>query len=418
MSAAEDTGNSGEADAHAVSWTNEDQGEDCNTDVNPVVEHEIRSLLSALPKNLNREREMRKQRDAAAVQRDGNMSVAHHQQQQHLASLTEEGEYEEEEAGEANTAAEAGLQNAWQYRKSIQEERSGIASSATTAVAKSSTSSRRSNSKDQTVFCHSYDLGGAWNIDPEPLDAANIQRLPSCCGRSSSRNGQKHRRRHDHKCGYNFFRQVVQRIESLLSEGRKEVVRMFLYRVDETILSVALPLILAHARRYEWPFVALVSVQSWASDGDPKLSTLLRRCCDAVLQVEGFAARSSESYPPPPEFRQLHGLLQIRKRNTGTAATANGAGGGHFADSTNSKYPVSTVYGLKRDRRKLSIQLLHIPPEDFAQGGGSVGGGVRSGGGRPGSASSDSGIDGKTSSPSPRLGCASSGGTGSSLLDF
>jgi hypothetical protein len=111
---------------------------------------------------------------------------------------------------------------------------------------------------------------------------------------------------------------------------------------------------------------------------DCKSWTQLSRTCDAVLSTEGFASR--KEYPPPPEFRHLQGLLTIAKVSTVTAATANG--GGHFGDMTISKRPAAFIYGCKRDRRKLHIPLLHIPPEDYAEGGGSVGSGARSGGGK------------------------------------
>ena len=93
-------------------------------------------------------------------------------------------------------------------------------------------------------------------------------------------------------------------------------------------------------------------------------------------------------HPPPAEFRHLHGLLQVRKAATCTLSTSVG----HFADLTVTKRPAATMYGLKRDRRKLNVTLLHIPPEDFATDGGSVGSGaVRSGAGRPNAAANSSG---------------------------
>lgn len=143
-----------------------------------------------------------------------------------------------------------------------------------------------------------------------------------------------------------------------------------------------------------------MTTQSWTSQAG---LISLRRSSDVVLQAEGFASRVH--YPPPPEFRHLHGLLLLPKVSTVTAATANGGGGGHFADLSVSKRPPAHVYGLKRDRRKLHIPLLHIPPEDYAGGGGSVvSGGVRSGAGRPQKETKESG-------------CGFGGG-GSSLLDF
>jgi uncharacterized membrane protein YgcG len=166
------------------------------------------------------------------------------------------------------------------------------------------------------------------------------------------------------------------------------------------MLQVALPLLLAHIRTHRLPVVVLIAVQPWTTPGAQRQLCLGRRASDVVLTAEGFSSR--RDYPPPPEFRLFHGLLKVHKVSTVTAATAHG--GGHFADATVSKRPTALLYGLKRDRRKLHIELLHIPPEDYAQGGGSVGGGARSGAGRP-AKKVESG------------GCGSSGG-GSSPLDF
>jgi hypothetical protein len=177
-------------------------------------------------------------------------------------------------------------------------------------------------------------------------------------------------------------------------------VRLLLYHPRLAVMSVALPLLLTHIRTHQLPVVILVTVQPWTSRDSPATIRLLQRACDVVLETESFASR--REFPPPAEFRSLHGLLKIRKMSTVTAATAHG--GGHFADMTVTKRPAANLYGLKRDRRKLHIQLLHIPPEDYAEGGSSVGGGVRSAAGRP------------PPKKEASSGCGSGGG--SSPLDF
>merc|ERR1712086_1043853 len=96
--------------------------------------------------------------------------------------------------------------------------------------------------------------------------------------------------------------------------------------------------------------------------------TSLRRTSDAVFLCKGFAGTTS---PPPPEFSDLAGILSIKKLAI------------HSSDSITKTRPPSNRYGLKRDRRKLHVRMLHLPPEDFSKGGSSVGGGgARSGGGR------------------------------------
>jgi hypothetical protein len=47
------------------------------------------------------------------------------------------------------------------------------------------------------------------------------------------------------------------------------------------------------------------------------------------------------------------------------------------------KRPLAERFGVKRDGRKLTTQLLHLPPEEFSKGGSSTSG-VRSGGGNLG----------------------------------
>jgi hypothetical protein len=172
--------------------------------------------------------------------------------------------------------------------------------------------------------------------------------------------------------------------------------------INASSLLAALPLLLSHIGEHQLPVVLMVTIQPWTYSNETAAAraqlTGLRRMSDVVFEAEGFASR--REYPQPSEFRMYHGLLKVRKLSTITASTAK-YGGGHFSGRTNNRQPTADLYGLKRDRRKLHIQMLHIPPEEFAEGGGSVGsGGVRSGAGQPGG--------GKKKSSG--LGCASGGG--------
>ena len=67
--------------------------------------------------------------------------------------------------------------------------------------------------------------------------------------------------------------------------------------------------------------------------------------------------------------------------------------------------PLAERFGVKRDGRKVTVQLLHLPPEEYSRGGSSTDG-VRSGGGNVGKVSGDA-----------VGGCSSLGLTGGSL-DF
>ena len=295
-----------------------------------ISDSQVRDLLQLLPRNLHW---------------DKAISAADAERSRPLEILDEEEEEEEE--------SEEGLKIAWQYRKSIQQERRGHgASKHTTTV------------ENADIYCHSYDLSGLMS---EQRTFANHVTIfdGSCCDGDCQQS---------RSCGFRLYLCWLEQVKQKLTESTRHVVRLLLYRAPIQSTSVALSLLLAYIRAHQLPVVILVTTQSWTSQAG---LISLRRASDAVLQTEGFASRVR--YPPPPEFRHLHGLLLLPKVSTFTAATANG--GGHFADFTVSKRPPAHVYGLKRDRRKLHIPLLHIPPEDYAGGGGSVGG-ARSGSGR------------------------------------
>jgi len=346
-------------DLGASSWTN---GQD-DAEEHGVSRLEIKELLRSLPRNLHRDK-------LASLAADD------------LASAKPQLDTLEE--GDEDDQAEEGLEIAWQYRKEVQRERLGHTKTGSTATKGAS----------DNIFCHSFDLNGRLSEQMDVETNVEISRILCCEARSTCTT---------RSCGMRYYRRLLERLQLLLSAGSRRVVRLLLYHPNVATLSVALPLLLTHIRTNQLPVVILIAIQPWTTTAQTSLR-LLQRVSDVVLETEGFASR--REYPPPPEFRSLHGLLKIRKMSTVTAATAHE--GGHFADITVSKRPAANLYGLKRDRRKLHIQLLHIPPEDYAEGGGSVGGGgVRSGAGRPSKESAKS---------SGTVGCGSGGGA--SQLDF
>lgn len=284
---------------------------------------QVRDLLQSLPRNLHW--------DQAAPDSETSRP---------LEILEEEGEESEE-----------GLEIAWQYRKSIQKERLGHGGS------------KHSTAVDKT-YCHSYDLSGRMSDQRTVEDHVTIVD-GSCCDTPCQQT---------RVCGFRLYQHWLTQLKQKWKEPKQGVLRLLLYRAPIQSTSVALPLLLAYIRTHQLPVVILVTTQSWTFQAG---LIALRRASDAVLQTEGFASRVR--YPPPLEFRHLHGLLLLPKVSTVTAAAANC--GGHFANVTVSKRPPAHVYGLKRDRRKLHVPLLHIPPEDYAGGGGSAGG-ARSGAGR------------------------------------
>ena len=340
-----------EAECESLSTSDEDY-------VSKVSKADIEDLLQSLPRNLHWDKYQQKdsqQEDAPS---------------QALSSLQiwEEGEDEDDEADDGK------LDIAWQYRKSVQRERMETVES----------SSSSSKVKPSNIFCHSYDLSGRLSeqssVNPE-------DHMVSLKGFENHRDSQSR--------GFLLFRELA----SAIQEKQGKVVRLLLFHPNLEVLTVALPLLLSLIRQHRLPVVVLVC--STPSSATNKSWTRLQRSADVVLSTEGFASR--REFPPPPEFRDLQGLLTILKLSTTTAATANG--GGHFGDLTISKRPSAYIYGFKRDRRKLHIPLLHIPPEDYAAGGGSTSG-VRSGAGR---------VDTKKKTGGG-MGCASN--AGSSALDF
>lgn len=316
-------------------------------------------------------------------------------------------------AEEDDGDGDEGLTIAWQYRKSVQKER--LAAAVGGASSSIQTTNKASKSKQQTKeLCHSYDL--QCNLmDQLPVLEKAMLHFFYCPT-------------NDKNCattlGIRWFQNIRTKIDAVLKE-RNQLIRLLFYRNKElSILAIALPMLVSYIRQNQLPVVLMVSNQSWTFENNIHASVHLnnlRRLADAVIETEGFVSR--REYPQPSEFRMFQGLLKIRKITTMTGATANG-GGGHFADRTNLRQPAVELYGLKRDRRKLHIQMLHIPPEDYVEGGGSVGGGaVRSGAGRQSSEGSNnnSNIDSNNNNHlinsakrASGLACASSGGA----LDF
>jgi PAXNEB protein len=323
-------------------------------------------LLDQLPRNLHLDR----QADATNSTRA------------QLDTLAEE----DEEQNEHNGIEDEGLVVAWQYRKDVQEERLGLKSH--------SISSTRTTS---STFCHSYDLQGRLGDQIDVQERATL--IPMARNSSTSRADQD--TANLRQSGYSYYRCLVNAIQERL-HSKPAVIRLLFHHAEPSMLAVVLPLLLHHVRQHKLPVVTMVAVPPANSMRALSRHSFLhlQRSADVVLSCDSFATR--RQYPPPAEFHRLHGLLAVKRASTCTLATC----AGHFADLTVEKRPTAVLYGLQRDQRKLHISLLHIPPEDYAADGSSVGtSAVRSGGGRPPSASSG---------PGPS--CASS--SGGSPLDF
>lgn len=334
---------------------------------------ELEDVLSSLPRNLHWDKQKKREEKAKIEQeQEGNNSNNNSGLGSSLGleAMTILEEEDEEEAEEQK--ADEGLEIAWQYKKSVQQER----------LAQSNTST--SSMVNNNVFCHSYDLSGRM-IDQNLLDIPSfIAQLPSSTIRTSTTSSQSKA----YKLFYDLVVLLKEKISISAREGTDKAIRVLLYHPPIETLAIALPLLLAHIRKESLPVVIMICI---SPNDDVKSYIRLARSCDVVLATEGFASR--KEYPPPPEFRHLQGVLKISKTTRKRSEIA------------------ASIYGFKRDRRKLHIPLLHIPPEDYAEGGGSVAaGGVRSGAGRPAS-------EAPSKPKKTGMGC-SSNSSGSSVLDF
>ncbi|KAL3807609.1 hypothetical protein ACHAXA_002547 [Cyclostephanos tholiformis] len=229
--------------------------------------------------------------------------------------------------------------------------------------------------------------------------------------------------------GIDLFRRLWHRLESTLLSRPNVVIRLFLPRLPVGIGSIVLPLLMSKIRKENLPVVVLVTIRPWRWLSSPiasvdcdydavnKLDALasLRQSADVALSLDSF---SSLRVPPPPEFSLLRGILTVRKCAPRTSS--------HYADAIVSKRPLADRFGVKRDGRKLTLQLLHLPPEDY--GARSTGGAVRSVGGGGGENAVSADVDHRADHRHPRDGgrtgrsaigggCSSLGGGGASL-DF
>jgi hypothetical protein len=342
------------------------------------------ALLSALPRNLHLDKDRSKEESISKAIHDNES-----RQKEFIGFGTiEEGDDEdfEEEADEAKGEDE-GLTNAWQYKLSIQRERQGA------PITKSSIETK--------VFCHSYDLSGRMEEQHPPgwfLTDGRTHFLDcscQCCPKLSCQGTRS--------CANALYQKCVKHIQDILNLNPSTVVRLLVMNAPVKIVAMAFPLIQHFIRSNALPVVMMITVRPWLQTlSDQKVGSIslkqaiitLRRNCDAVFTCEGFAAMSS---PPPPEFSDLAGILTIRKIALQSLS--------HFADSTTNRRPPANRYGMKRDRRKMHIRMLHLPPEDFSAGGSSVGSGARSGAGRSSDNSVDN-ISGNKTALQPGMGCA------------
>jgi hypothetical protein len=342
-------------------------------------------LLDCLPRNLNidicRRKEQLHNKNSVGMKIEGmEMNVP-------LETLTEE-QWEEGDEYEGEQKDDEGLVVAWQYKKDVQQQRLGLSSPSqyTTKVDSGAALGRRSiiNKHHAAVYCHSYNLQGRLKDQIDIDSRVTIVPIRVDARINSTTNG------------VTFYQQLVSAVVTATKasindkEPRIIVARILLYHPDTILCAFALPLLLHYIRKHKLPAIVLVVPVSSSMPTDTCKLHHIQRCSDVVLATESFTMR--HLYPPPVEFRHLHGLLHVLHTSTTHMSIS-----GHFADRTIQRSPIAMRYGLHRDRRKLNMSLLHIPPENYATDGGSVSSGaVRSGAGRTAVVSGCSVVDGNS----------------------
>lgn len=343
---------------------------------------ELQHFIHSLPRNLHldkfRAKEAKRKKQSSTTTTDTTSTIDENQMmssnnREAISAIIEEEDDEEEEenSNTEESSKDEGLVNAWQYRKSVQDKRSGMSGT-------SNNSSGTSNSVGDGVYCHSYNLSKRLSdqfteeSEDNPLDTNT--RIIDCSKALSSTatNGNMEYQEQ----GVALFCSLWRNLQSTISTHPNTVIRLFLHRLPVGQGAVALPLLIAKIRKENLPVIVLTTIRPWkwlssAGTNNNKLDVLasLRSTTDTTLSLDSF---SSLRTPPPPEFSLLQGILTVRKCAAFTVA--------HYTDTVTWKRPLAERFGVKRDGRKVTVQLLHLPPEEYSKGGSSTSG-VRSGGG-------------------------------------
>ena len=330
---------------------------------------ELHDFIMSLPRNLHldKQRKSTQSKKTATNQESNRESIS--------AIIEEEEEDDEEDkVDELNNKNEEGLVNAWQYRKTIQDKRSGVGNRNTNNTISGS-----------GVYCHSYDLSK--RMMDQFSDGANDQNplvtnthVVDCSKPLIKNSMQQLNDRNDcQTSGLMFFICIWKHVQSLLNNNPNTVIRLFLHRLPIGVGAVAMPLLMAQIRKQNLPVVILATIRPWKWIASPyntcnrtDMLASLRSATDVTLSLDSFASLRA---PPPAEFSLLQGILTVRKCAAFTVT--------HYTDTITWKRPLAERFGVKRDGRKLTVQLLHLPPEEFSKGGSSTSG-VRSGGGNVG----------------------------------
>ena len=124
------------------------------------------------------------------------------------------------------------------------------------------------------------------------LDVSDHVVTVPCCGGNSADRDQ-HLRHHSMSCGIRWLRRIVSILEKKIVDNK--VVRLLLYRQSNlNAISQAMPLLLAHIRRSQWPVVVMIAMPPpiGHTPENVRVRTLLQGMADVVLFTEGHAVGS------------------------------------------------------------------------------------------------------------------------------
>ncbi|GMI32415.1 hypothetical protein TrRE_jg4315 [Triparma retinervis] len=309
-----------------------------------------KGFLSSLPLDMNfakKERREQQQQQQQQQQLDAESSSSAVQQPSlslaeiSLAEGNEDDEEDDFEEEKVDTLGDDHLKVAWQYKTSIQRENHGSSSLSATPV--------------DPYYCHSFDLS-------KTIQQVHIDSTPPIYKNLFANS-------YDHA---ELFKALVAAItEATELSTTNRVVRLILRRPPFRSTSAALTLIKSYVRANKLPVAIFVLVEPWKA-----------------TRVDGFGGLVTK---PPGEFKDFAAIFTVLKIGTKTGVST--------------RRPAAMRWGIKRDRRKLHIKMLHLPPEDYSDRGGSVGGGARSGAGGEGGGTGDD--KGRGKGGGARMACSS-----------
>jgi hypothetical protein len=259
------------------------------------------------------------------------------------------------------------LNIAWQYKLSIQNAR----------YRKSNTLKEDSEvlKNHSDIYCHSYDLSGSVRDQyaTELLDLYCMEKKKNSVQEALNTTiitagvgvvdvsciiGGKIPNEDDISCtrhrGILLFRSLLRRIEQEVGREEGMVIRLLVLNPPPSEMSVALPLLISTIRNKNLPVIICITMRpttTWSCSTSSSI-VAIRRTSDFVFKVDAF---DSFRKPPPSEFRNLNGILHVQK----ITKSLN-----HF--TTSKSVTTASRYGISRDRRKLYLKMLHLPPEDFS----------------------------------------------------